>query len=84
MLQEFWTEGHHRNVPDTRTGMGVSICFMCEDAVGLWREFTARGIDAQRPFVGNGAWVTQVSDPDGYQLLFESETDEPEETVLPE
>jgi lactoylglutathione lyase len=81
MLQEFWTEGHHRNVPENRTGVGVSICFFCEDAIALWREFTKRGIEAQRPFVGNGAWVTQLSDPDGYDLLFESLTDAPEETV---
>jgi lactoylglutathione lyase len=84
MLQEFWTEGHHRNLPDTKTGVGVSICFFCEDAVALWREFTSRGIPAERPFVGNGMWVTQVSDPDGYHLLFESETDVPEETILSE
>ena len=81
MLQEF-TEGHHRNVPATKTGLGVSICFFCEDAIALWCEFTSRGLDPQRPFVGNGAWVTQVSDPDGYDLLFESETDAPEETVF--
>jgi lactoylglutathione lyase len=83
MLQEFWTEGQHRNLPEAETGVGVSICFLCDDAVALWREFTARGIPAQRPFVGNGMWVTQVSDPDGYQLLFESATDAPEETILP-
>lgn len=84
MLQEFWTEGHHRNLPDGETGVGVSICFLCDDAVALWRDFTARGVSAQRPFVGNGMWVTQVSDPDGYQLFFESETDAPEETILPD
>jgi hypothetical protein len=27
-------------------------------------------------------WVTSVSDPDGYELYFESPTDVPEETVL--
>jgi lactoylglutathione lyase len=62
----------------------VSICFVCDDAVALWREFTSRGIPAERPFVGNGMWVTQVADPDGYHLLFESETDVPEETILSE
>jgi lactoylglutathione lyase len=82
MLQEFWTEGHHRNVPDTKTGVGVSICFFCEDAVALWRELNARGITAERPFVGNGLWVTELSDPDGYHLLFESPTDAPEESVF--
>jgi lactoylglutathione lyase len=82
MLQEFWTEGHHRNTPEGPTGVGISICFICEDAVALWREFVSRGVEAQRPFVGNGAWVTQLSDPDGYQLLFESQTDAPEEMIL--
>jgi lactoylglutathione lyase len=52
MLQELWAEGQHRNLPEAETGMGVSICFLCDDAVALWREFTARGISAQRPFVG--------------------------------
>lgn len=82
MLQEFWTEGHHRNLPeDARTGVGVTICFICEDAVALWRGFTSRGLPAGRPFVGNGLWVTQLSDPDGYHLLFESPTDEPDGTI---
>jgi lactoylglutathione lyase len=81
MLQEFWTEGQHRNVPDTKTGVGVSICFFCEDAIGLWREFTSRGVTAGRPFVGNGLWVTELADPDGYHLLFESPTDAPAESV---
>jgi lactoylglutathione lyase len=84
MLQEFWTEGHHHNVPDTKTGVGVSICFFCEDAVALWREFTARGITAGRPRVGNGLWVTELFDPDGYHLLFESPTDAPEGSVFAE
>ena len=32
------------------------------------------------PFVGNGMWVTSLSDPDGYRIDFESYTDAPEET----
>jgi catechol 2,3-dioxygenase-like lactoylglutathione lyase family enzyme len=84
MLQEFWSEGPHRNLPDSRTGLGVSICFVCEDAVALWREFVDRGIAADRPFVGNGMWVTHLRDPDGYQLTFESDTEAPEETILPD
>ena len=35
MLQEFWREGQHRNVPQTPVGVGVSIAFMCGDAVAL-------------------------------------------------
>ncbi|HEY1951278.1 MAG TPA: hypothetical protein VGG76_00605, partial [Gemmatimonadaceae bacterium] len=65
-------------------GVGVSINFVCKDAVALYREFRSRGIDAKRPFVGNGMWVTHVRDPDGYNLYFESPTDAPEESELPE
>lgn len=82
MLQEFWQEGHHRNLPEGKIGLGVSIYFICKDAVSLWREFVSRGLPAKRPFVGNGMWVTHVSDPDGYDLYFESPTDVPEETSL--
>jgi lactoylglutathione lyase len=81
MLQEYWREGRHRNLPETKAGVGVSICFICSDAVALWHDFTARGLPAERPFVGNGMWVTQMTDPDGYHVLFESPTDVPEETV---
>jgi len=82
MLQEFWKEGRHRNVPEGNVGIGVSINFICRDALMIYRELTSRGVDASRPFVGNGMWVTQVSDPDGYNLFFESPTDVPEETVF--
>jgi lactoylglutathione lyase len=80
MLQEFWKEGQHANLPAGKVGVGVSICFICEDALAIYREFTSRGIQASRPFVGNGMWVTSLSDPDGYQIIFESLTDLPEET----
>ena len=81
MLQEFWKEGPHRNVPTEKLGVGMSINFLCEDALALYREFRARGLDAQTPFVGNGMWVTQIADPDGYRLFFESPTTEAEESV---
>ena len=84
MLQEFPEEGHGAWTPSGRLGEGVSIYFICEDALAIYREFTSRGIEANRPFVGNGMWVTSLADPDGYQLHFESVTDVPEETVLPE
>ena len=84
MLQEFWKEGHHANVPTGKLGVGVSICFVCEDALAIYREVISRGIQASRPFVGNGMWVTSLSDPDGYRLDFESDTDVPEETEYAE
>jgi lactoylglutathione lyase len=82
MLQEFWKEGHHAGRPEGKLGQGVSIYFQCEDALTIYRDLKARGIDAKKPFVGNAMWVTSVSDPDGYDLYFESPTDAPEETVL--
>jgi catechol 2,3-dioxygenase-like lactoylglutathione lyase family enzyme len=80
MLQEFWKDGPHAGVPAERLGAGVTICFICEDALALYREFTARGIAASRPFVGNAMWVTSLADPDGYRIDFESDTDAPEES----
>lgn len=81
MLQEFWYEGPHKNVPADRLGIGVSLNFQCVDAISLFKTFRARGVDAQTPFVGNGMWVTRVVDPDGYLLFFQSPTPEAEETV---
>ena len=83
MLQEYRKSGPH-TVPADKPGVGVSICFTCSDAIALYREFTARGVDARRPFVGNRMWVTSVADPDGYRLEFESPTDAPEESELPD
>ena len=81
MLQEYLPE--HR--PQETLGTGTSVCFMCEDALALYREFQSRGIQTrQRPFVGNGLWVVSIADPDGYRIDFESPTDVPEETELPE
>ena len=82
MLQEFRREGHESWVPDGKLGQGVSICFICDDALAMYRELTARGIQSSRPFVGNAMWVTSVQDPDGYRLEFESPTDVPEDTQL--
>jgi len=81
MLQEFPTEGHDSWKPQGKLGEGVNICFQCQDAIAIYHEVTRRGIQATRPFVGNGMWVTDVYDPDGYRLEFESPTGEPEETV---
>jgi lactoylglutathione lyase len=85
MLQEF-KKDHHPNSgrPDGKLGVGVAICFQCKEALAIYKEVTSRGIEAKRPFVGNGMWVTSVQDPDGYRLEFESFTDVPEETVFSE
>ena len=81
MLQEFLPERR----PKEALGTGTSICFMCEDALALYREFKANGIETrQPPFVGNRLWVVSLADPDGYRIDFESPTDAPEETELQE
>ena len=76
MLQQY-REG---KVPTDKRGVGSSVCFQCADALALYREFTARGLVPKRPFVGNGMWVVALTDPDGFHIDFESETDVTEET----
>lgn len=81
MLQEFWPD--HR--PKETLGTGVNICFQCQDALKLYREFKSRGIvTRRRPFVGNNMWVVGLTDPDGYRIEFSSPTDAPEESELEE
>ena len=81
MLQEFLPERR----PEATLGAGTSVCFMCDDALALYREFKSRGIQTRTtPFVGNRLWVVPVTDPDGYRIEFESPTDAPEESVLKE
>ncbi|MBP6821221.1 MAG: VOC family protein [Acidobacteria bacterium] len=84
MLQEFCKQGHHANTPAEKLGVGVSICFICEDALAIYREIKSRGIQASKPFVGNGMWVISMTDPDGYRLDFESYTDAAEESEFEE
>ena len=40
------------------------------------------GVAASEPRVGNGQWVTEMADPDGYKLFFESFTDAEEGSLL--
>ena len=68
-------------LPQEKLGQGVSICFICRDALALYNEFLQKGLSPQEPFVGNNSWVVQLRDPDGYAVLFESPTDVPEETM---
>ena len=76
MLQAY-REGR---APAGERGLGVSICFQCDDALALYRDFSGRGLKPQKPFVGNGLWVVMIDDPDGYRLEFASPADVPEET----
>jgi len=77
MLQEYRSD----KIPANKRGEGVSICFQCKDALTIYHEALSHGLQPQRPFVGNGMWVTILTDPDGYKLDFESPTDVPEETI---
>ena len=84
MLQEFWKKGEHGDSPgppEGPLGQGLSICFMCGDAIAVYKDALARGLEPSRPFVGNGLWVTNVIDPDGFRLEFESPTDVAEGTT---
>jgi catechol 2,3-dioxygenase-like lactoylglutathione lyase family enzyme len=81
MLQQFAIEGHDSWTPSTPVKCeGISICVMCEDAIALYHELKGRDVDASRPFVGNGLWVTSITDPDGFRIDFESPADASEDT----
>ncbi|MDF2434237.1 MAG: lactoylglutathione lyase [Mucilaginibacter sp.] len=82
MLQE--PRNKEKFEQDGLKGTGVSICFQCADALALYHEFTAKGVDIPEPVVGNNLWVVAFPDPDGYRLEFESPTDTPEETKYSE
>jgi hypothetical protein len=84
MLQEYRKAGLEAAQIRGKFGNGVSICFMCKDALAIYRDVTARGIPTKEPFVGNHLWVVGVTDPDGYQIDFESPTDVREETKYSE
>jgi lactoylglutathione lyase len=79
MLQE--PRNHDKIDQVDPKGNGVSIAFQCADALALYHEFTAKGVDIKEPFVGNNMWVVCFTDPDGYKLDFESPTDVEEETT---
>ena len=63
-------------------GIGVKFYVWCNDAVLFHQQVTARGVEAKKPFVGNGMHVVEITDPDGYEIAFQSPTDEPESDGL--
>lgn len=76
MLQEN-IPGHEKTgVP----GEGVSVTYMCKDALAIFRSAAAKGLSPKRPFVGNNLWVVSFTDPDGFRVDFQSPTDVAEET----
>jgi lactoylglutathione lyase len=50
MLQEFRKEGHNAWVPEGKLGEGVSICFICKDALAIYRDVTALGNSSNHAF----------------------------------
>ena len=81
MLQEYVPPSRK---PEGTLGLGMSLNFVCNDALAIYRDLRGKGLEAKRPFVGNGMWVTTLRDPDGYVIEFESRTDAPEESVYEE
>ena len=81
MLQAFWRDGGPGGWPEGTLGQGMSVWFMCDDALEIRRQTLARGLAPSRDaFVGNNLWVVGYTDPDGYEIDFESPTDVPEGT----
>lgn len=81
MLQQPRKDDHHPGMPEGKLGVGISIFFICEDALAIYHELIAKCIDASEPFVSNTMWLTSLKDPDGYSIEFESSTDTPEGTL---
>ena len=84
MLQEYRSEGNDASIPSTKVGEGVSIYFICEDALVIYKDLISKNLEASRPFVGNNMWLTNIADPDGYKLFFESPTEVAEGTIFSE
>lgn len=79
MLQEY-----RQSPPNEKLGEGVSVCFICEDALSIYEQINIRGLQSSEPFVGNNMWVVGLKDPNGYNILFESPTEVQEETLYSE
>jgi lactoylglutathione lyase len=75
MLQEY-----RQDVPAEKLGEGVSIYFICEDALTIYDRIVSQGLSPSEPFVGNNMWVVGMKDPNGYNIFFENTTDVPEGT----
>ena len=74
MLQEVRKDYREGWLAAGKPGHGVTIYFLCDDALAVYLDAVAKGLVVERPFVGNGMWVVGMSDPDGYRIAFESKT----------
>jgi lactoylglutathione lyase len=81
MLQQYWKGGQPGGWPAGPLGQGMSVRFMCADAIAIYHQAKTRGLEVERPVVGNSLWVTSLIDPHGYRLAFESPTEVSEDTV---
>ena len=83
MLQQLRPQDRDQMGMNPFWGAGAALYFQCQDAVSLYRQFSARGIEAtEEPAVGNGNWEVFLLDPDGYRINFVSATSYSEETRL--
>src|SRR5215471_1707167 len=48
MLQEYRKEGHDSWMPSCKVGEGVSINFICEDAIAIYKDLVAKNMEASR------------------------------------
>lgn len=74
-------QAYKKNIPSEKPGIGVSIAFLCNDALQIYQDIVSNGLSPDEPFVGNNMWVVSMKDPDGYDIFFESPADVPEETM---
>ncbi len=84
MLQELNADHPYRLAGSGKKGHCSSMNFICKDALALYHEFKSKKLEPDIPFVGNNMWVVLITDPDGFNLNFESETDVPEGSVYDE
>jgi lactoylglutathione lyase len=63
-------------------GEGVSLTFICSNALAIYHQAVAAGVPVEEPFVGNHMWVVVLFDPDGCRIEFESNTIAPEGATL--
>jgi uncharacterized glyoxalase superfamily protein PhnB len=62
--------------PTEVRGKGVVFYFLCDNADAMYQSVTQRGVSATEPAVAfYGMKQTYVTDPDGYELCFESPVD---------
>ncbi len=73
-----------RRAPGTALGEGLSLTFMCSDALAIYDAVVDAGVVSEEPMVGNHMWVVTLRDPDGCRIEFESGTLAPEGSTLSE